>query len=457
MVDAVTHLEKTIAGEVQPVTHLEHVITEHGGGGGFTPTDAQLAAMNSGITSEDVEQISTNENNISLQQDTTEQGGNGYGIINGKRLYMSDIAPSSGRAGDVWLTDTGAQQYGTVANVATATIEQGTFYSDGSEGYERTRVRTKFDKDVFGRGSYTVSITGANDVSMYVYDTDKVCIPSEGSGGWQPLPYSFNLAGDRYVRFAFRKTNNPNISPSDVSNYTLSFTGWGVESDMTIEYNAPIVSTSKYSKFRNRTTNQDIAVYNGTIVESDTGFIKINGTKINITNGHGNNCNFGTTLHGDYPYLYCPAWNENVNEIYVNQITNSTATLVSTITIADMSTGYLNAVVDEANERIYCFIADDPYVGNITFLVTDMSGNTISTKSLATRIPIIQGMTYYNGNIYLTSGSPNTNDKIYLYVFDTNGDIVSKTSKIQPFDEIEGISFDIDDTFYIATIHTIYK
>lgn len=37
-----------------------------GGGGGFTPTQEQLDAMNSGITSEDVEQISTNKNNISL-------------------------------------------------------------------------------------------------------------------------------------------------------------------------------------------------------------------------------------------------------------------------------------------------------------------------------------------------------------------------------------------------------
>lgn len=35
------------------------------GGEGFTPTDVQLDAMNSGITSEDVEQISTNKNNIS--------------------------------------------------------------------------------------------------------------------------------------------------------------------------------------------------------------------------------------------------------------------------------------------------------------------------------------------------------------------------------------------------------
>ena len=39
-------------------------------GSGFTPTEEQLAAMNSGITTEDVEQIATNENNIlSIQQE----------------------------------------------------------------------------------------------------------------------------------------------------------------------------------------------------------------------------------------------------------------------------------------------------------------------------------------------------------------------------------------------------
>lgn len=100
MVDAVTHLEKTIAGEVQPVTHLEHVIAEYGGGGGgggFTPTTAQLAAMNSGITSEDVEQISTNENNISSEQAKTTgmtEGGSNYITVGGIRVYVSATAPT---------------------------------------------------------------------------------------------------------------------------------------------------------------------------------------------------------------------------------------------------------------------------------------------------------------------------------------------------------------------------
>lgn len=37
-----------------------------GGEAGFTPTEQQLAAMNSGITETDVAQITTNKNNISL-------------------------------------------------------------------------------------------------------------------------------------------------------------------------------------------------------------------------------------------------------------------------------------------------------------------------------------------------------------------------------------------------------
>ena len=52
----------------EPLTRVEaylNKIVENGSGGsGFEPTDAQLAAMNSGITAEDVQQISTNESNI---------------------------------------------------------------------------------------------------------------------------------------------------------------------------------------------------------------------------------------------------------------------------------------------------------------------------------------------------------------------------------------------------------
>lgn len=77
-----------------------------GGGGGFTPTDAQLDAMNSGITSEDVEQISTNKNNISLQQAKTTgmtEGGSNYIVVNGIKIYVSSTEPTGAQTGDLWI------------------------------------------------------------------------------------------------------------------------------------------------------------------------------------------------------------------------------------------------------------------------------------------------------------------------------------------------------------------
>ena len=99
--------EKTEIPE-KPLTrieaYLDEIVKNGGGGSGFEPTDEQLAAMNSGITSEDVEQIETNKNNISKQQDTTAQGGNGYAIINGGRVYFSDTAPTGTiPTGSIWI------------------------------------------------------------------------------------------------------------------------------------------------------------------------------------------------------------------------------------------------------------------------------------------------------------------------------------------------------------------
>lgn len=77
-----------------------------GGGGGFTPTDAQLAAMNSGITSVGVEQIGTNTNNISSEQAKTtgmSEGGSNYITVNGIRVYASATAPTGARTGDLWI------------------------------------------------------------------------------------------------------------------------------------------------------------------------------------------------------------------------------------------------------------------------------------------------------------------------------------------------------------------
>lgn len=60
----------------------------------FTPTTAQTNAMDSGIDSTKVVQIAANKDSIDDQQNTTASGGNGYALINGKRLYLADSAPT---------------------------------------------------------------------------------------------------------------------------------------------------------------------------------------------------------------------------------------------------------------------------------------------------------------------------------------------------------------------------
>lgn len=75
-------------------------------GSGFTPTETQLAAMNSGIDIEKVEQIATNENNILSEQAKTTgmtAGGTDYITVNGIRVYVSATQPTGARTGDLWI------------------------------------------------------------------------------------------------------------------------------------------------------------------------------------------------------------------------------------------------------------------------------------------------------------------------------------------------------------------
>jgi hypothetical protein len=75
-------------------------------GSGFTPTESQLVAMNSGINAEDVEQIATNETNILTEQAKTTgmtAGGTDYITVGGIRVYVSATAPTGARTGDLWI------------------------------------------------------------------------------------------------------------------------------------------------------------------------------------------------------------------------------------------------------------------------------------------------------------------------------------------------------------------
>lgn len=86
-------------GDVEAV--LEGVLSR-----GFVPTEEQLEAMNSGITAADVEQITTNKNDI-IDEQTKTQGidstGDNFIEINGVKLYFGSTTPTNPSDGDWWL------------------------------------------------------------------------------------------------------------------------------------------------------------------------------------------------------------------------------------------------------------------------------------------------------------------------------------------------------------------
>lgn len=213
----------------------------------------------------------------------------------------------------------------------------------------------------------------------------------------------------------------------------------------------------KFLKNRASGTGQDVTAYKGTLFEFGSGVCVTGGRSFRIKNGHGNNCNFGTVRHGEYPYLYCAPWNENDNHIYVNEITDSSAKLVDTITYPEIR-GYLNAVVDEGKGRAYIFLADKPKEGHISFVIGDLQGKVLRIRPLSEQIKVIQGMTLYENKIYVLVGlSEEAGFSNALCIFNLNGDLLSQSACILPDVEMEGITIDPSNgTLYIANYTAVY-
>ena len=201
--------------------------------------------------------------------------------------------------------------------------------------------------------------------------------------------------------------------------------------------------------------HQGIAQYNGEIFEFDFGECVYQGKHYEIKNEHGNNCNFGTELHGDFPYLYCGSWNQDTCDIYINSFDGEKFELVDTIHFD--KEGYLNAYVDEAEDTGYVFIEDNPDIGKIEFIRFRLSTREIlEDRVLPYKMPVVQGIDMYDDFIYASAGF-GTDDMRYpdcIYKISRDGILVDRIS-IDGLEEMEGIAF-IDGTPVIATSWHFY-
>lgn len=201
------------------------------------------------------------------------------------------------------------------------------------------------------------------------------------------------------------------------------------------------IESDGYSVFlqrgRDRSQRQCVAVLGDDIWEFGTGNAYSNGTTYELQNGHGNNCNWGSVAHGDYPYLYCPLWTDG-HTINVLSFDGTAFSVADTIDIGSSYTGHLNAYVDDATGFIYALVNADTSIGDVVFVIADLSGNVISSTAMPYRIPAIQGMCMHRGRVIVTGGLGTSASPSYIYELATDGTMLDKRL-VSGIGEIEGI------------------
>ena len=142
-----------------------------GSSGGFTPTETQLTAMNSGITATDVEQITTNKTNILAKQDT---------LVVGTNL---DDEPTEDSTNPI----TSGGVYNTVGNLDAAldslimSLEPKTITANGT--YDPA------DDGVDGYSEVTVNVSsgGSSGTDVIFYDYDGSVVASYSAADFANL------------------------------------------------------------------------------------------------------------------------------------------------------------------------------------------------------------------------------------------------------------------------------
>ena len=151
------------------------------------------------------------------------------GTLKNYRIYGDTIDGES--VGDLVTSGEHAGEYKVPVtvegkNLFSSRIEQGSF--DGITGAPNnlsTRVRSHEDDYIFlTPGVYKISAMGVEHFVIKAYDLPDVSAFNYNLSvlNWVPLSSTITINTSAYYKFAFCKTNNPIITPSDVSNIMLN-------------------------------------------------------------------------------------------------------------------------------------------------------------------------------------------------------------------------------------------
>lgn len=184
-----------------------------------TLSSEQLDAVNSGITSADVEQITINKNNILSIQD--------HYKYDDRQLYLQEAIPTENiTIGSTWIDKKTISSYSDSTNIAGGVIEQGSWIINGLIK-ENTNLRCRLSNSIILLPSTTYTITldspTINDARVLLQYRN-INDHAGGESGWQSgLPYTFTTpANCRKVTIIFSNSENSNCVPSDFGNLQIN-------------------------------------------------------------------------------------------------------------------------------------------------------------------------------------------------------------------------------------------
>lgn len=192
-------------------------------------------------------------------------------------------------------------------------------------------------------------------------------------------------------------------------------------------------------------------------INAQTGAV-INGN-ISAASDHGDSASFSNTFYAesdDFPLLYVTA-DTNPAKVYVNRVTESSSTLIQTLSFPLDKAGYYAALcLDVENQIAYMvgyseqnYQTDDGGNNKTVISKWDLSNLTANQDGSYTPayvssverafIYVMQGQQFHDGMLWISSGG--TNVRGYVYALDPATGELLYTVDSESTTEIEGIAF----------------